>query len=213
MGALVMAHSDDQGLVLPPKLAPHQVVIVPIFKTGQLEQISEKVLPLKKELESKGVRVKFDDRDTERPGWKFAEYELLGVPVRLGLGMRDLENGTVELARRDTMTKTVVPLEGLADRIVALLDEIQESIYQKALQFRNDNITRVDSYEDFKQVLDTKAGFVSAHWDGTTETEERIKEETKATIRCIPMNNPQEEGRCILTGQPSQQRVLFARAY
>ena len=213
MGALVMAHSDDQGLVLPPKLAPIHVVIVPIYKGEQLAQISEKVIPLKKELEAQGLTVKFDDRDTERPGWKFAEYELLGVPVRLAMGMRDLENGTVELVRRDTKEKMVVPFDGLAGRIVALMDEIQQNIYQRALDFRNQHITKVDSYEEFKEVLDTKAGFVAAHWDGTPETEERIKEETKATIRCIPLNNEQEEGVCILTGKPSQQRVLFARAY
>jgi prolyl-tRNA synthetase len=213
MGALVMAHSDDEGLILPPKLAPIQVVIVPIYKAGQLEQINEKVLPLKKELEARGISVKYDDRDTERPGWKFAEYELLGVPVRLALGLRDLENGTVELVRRDTKEKASVPMDGLVDRISTLLDEIQANIYQRALNFREENTVKADSYDEFKQVLDSKPGFVLAHWDGTPETEERIKEETKATIRCIPLNNPQEAGKCILTGKPSKERVLFARAY
>lgn len=214
MGALVMAHSDDDGLVLPPKLAPIQVVIVPIFKTEEhLQQISQKALQLKQELEAKGISVKFDSRDTHKPGWKFAEYELQGIPVRIAIGQRDLENQTVEVARRDTKEKSVYAFEGLAGQVKALLDDIQANIYQKAFQFREDHTTKADSYETFKQVLDTKGGFVLAHWDGTPETEERIKEETKATIRCIALNTPAEQGSCILTGRPSEQRVYFARAY
>ncbi len=214
MGALVMAHSDDEGLVLPPKLAPIQVVIVPIYKgEEQLAMISEKVLQLKKELEAKGISVKFDDRDTERPGFKFAEWELKGVPVRIAIGARDLENGTAEIARRDTKEKSSQQFDSLATYIPALLDEIQENIYNKALNYREEHTTKVDSYEEFKQVLETKGGFVLAHWDGTPETEERIKEETKATIRCIALNTPQEDGVDMLTGKPSKQRVYFAKAY
>ncbi|EJF10906.1 MULTISPECIES: proline--tRNA ligase [Pontibacter] len=214
MGALVMAHSDDEGLVLPPKLAPIQVVIVPIYKgEEQLAQISEKVLQLKKELEAKGISVKFDNRDTERPGFKFAEWELKGVPVRLAIGARDLENGTAEVARRDTKEKSTQQFDSLATYIPALLDEIQENIYNRALTFREENTTKVDSYEEFKQVLDTKGGFVLAHWDGTPETEERIKEETKATIRCIALDTPEEDGVDMITGKPSKQRVYFAKAY
>ncbi|MFD2246584.1 proline--tRNA ligase [Pontibacter ruber] len=214
MGALIMAHSDDEGLVLPPKLAPIQVVIVPIYKGDeQLAQISEKVLQLKKELEAKGISVKYDDRDTERPGFKFAEWELKGVPVRIAIGARDLENGTAEVARRDTKEKGSQQFDSLATYIPALLDEIQENIYSKALNFREENTTKVDTYEEFKQVLETKGGFVLAHWDGTSETEERIKEETKATIRCIALNTPEEEGVDMLTGKPSKQRVYFAKAY
>jgi prolyl-tRNA synthetase len=214
IGALIMAHSDDEGLVLPPKLAPIQVVIVPIFKKEeQLQEITEKVLPLQKELEARGIRVKFDHRDTQTPGWKFAEYELQGVPVRMAIGQRDLQNQTVEVARRDTKEKAVYAIAGLADRVVSLLDEIQTNIYQKALRFREEHTTKVDSYEEFKQVLDTKGGFVLAHWDGTAETEERVKEETKATIRCIALNSPEEAGACMVTGRPSKQRVYFARAY
>ncbi|WP_162427975.1 proline--tRNA ligase [Pontibacter pudoricolor] len=214
MGALVMAHSDDEGLVLPPKLAPIQVVIVPIYKgEEQLAQISEKVLKLKKELEAKGISVKFDDRDNERPGFKFAEWELKGVPVRLAIGARDLENGTAEVVRRDTKEKSSQQFDGLATYIPALLDEIQESIYNKALNYREEHTTKVDSYEEFKEVLETKGGFVLAHWDGTPETEERIKEETKATIRCIALNTPDEDGVDMVTGKPSKRRVYFAKAY
>ncbi|MBB3836459.1 prolyl-tRNA synthetase [Runella defluvii] len=214
MGALVMAHSDDSGLVLPPKLAPIQVVIVPIYRNEeQLGQISEKVKEIMKGLKRIGISVKFDDSDANKPGWKFAEYELRGVPVRLAMGARDLENGTVEIARRDTKEKTTVSLEGIVGYIEQLLEDIQKNIYQKALAFRETNTHKVDTYEEFKQVLDEKGGFVLAHWDGTSETEDRIKDETKATIRCIPYNAPEEEGTCILTGKPSTRRVLFARAY
>ncbi|AEI50500.1 proline--tRNA ligase [Runella slithyformis] len=214
MGALVMAHSDDSGLVLPPKLAPIQVVIIPIYRSEeQLAQIFEKVKEISAGLRKKGISVKFDDSDANKPGWKFAEYELRGVPVRLAMGARDLENGTVEVARRDTKEKMTVQLEGIVDRIEALLEDIQRNIYDKALAFRTANTHRVDDYAEFKQVLDEKGGFILAHWDGTPETEERIKEETKATIRCIPYNAPEEEGKCILTGRPSTKRVLFARAY
>jgi len=214
MGALVMTHSDDSGLVLPPMLAPIQVVVVPIYKHDEeLENIRTYVKGLTTELKSKNISIKFDDRDTQRPGFKFAEYELKGVPLRIALGSRDMQNGTVELARRDTKTKETVSQEGLADRIEKLLEEIQKNIYQKAFNFRAENTTEVDDYEEFKRLLDEKPGFISAHWDGTSETVQRIKEETKATIRCIPLNNKQEEGKCILTGNPSTQRVLFARAY
>lgn len=214
MGALIMAHSDDAGLVLPPKLAPIQVVIVPIYKTDEEKAAIDKVADeLIAALKQKGISVKFDDRDTQRPGFKFAEWELKGVPARVAMGKRDLENGTVELARRDTQTKETVPQAGLADRLERLLVDIQQNIYNKALAFRTANTRDVNTYEEFKQVLDDQAGFVSAHWDGTPETEKRIKEETKATIRCIPLNNKQEEGVCIVTGKPSKQRVLFARAY
>ena len=214
MGALVMAHSDDSGLILPPKLAPIQVVIVPIYRSEeQLAHISEKVQEIMKGLKRIGISVKFDDSDANKPGWKFAEYELRGVPVRLAMGARDLENGTVEIARRDTKEKTTVALDGLVESIEKLLEDIQQRIYQKALAFREANTHKVDTYEEFKQVLDEKSGFVLAHWDGTSETEDRIKDETKATIRCIPYNAPEEEGKCILTGKPSTRRVLFARAY
>jgi prolyl-tRNA synthetase len=214
MGALIMTHSDDAGLVLPPKLAPIQVVVVPIYKHDEeLENIRTYVKGLTKELKSKGISIKFDDRDTQRPGFKFAEYELKGVPLRVAIGSRDMQNGTVELARRDTRTKETVNQEGLATHIEQLLEEIQTNIYQKAFNFRAENTTEVDTYDEFKRLLDEKPGFISAHWDGTSETEQRIKDETKATIRCIPLNNKQEEGKCILTGNPSTQRVLFARAY
>jgi prolyl-tRNA synthetase len=214
MGALIMAHSDDEGLVLPPKLAPIQVVIVPIFKgEEQLAKISEKVQALRKELLAKGISVKFDTRETQTPGWKFADYELKGVPLRIAIGPRDLENGTAEVARRDTKEKKVYPLEGLALQIETLLDDIQQNVYQKAFNFRQANTTKVDTYEAFKEVLDSKGGFILAHWDGTSQTEEKIKEETKATIRCIPMNAEPEEGKCIYSGKPSGKRVIFARAY
>jgi len=214
MGALIMAHSDDDGLILPPKLAPIHVVIVPIFKNEEeLARISEKVNGLVKDLRALGLSVKFDNRDTHKPGFKFAEYEMRGVPVRLAIGPRDLENGTVEMARRDTKEKKVVKLGDVAALIRPLLDDIQQNIYQRALNFRNEMTTRVDSYEQMKNVLDTKGGFVLAHWDGTAQTEAAIKEETKATIRCIPLDAPEEKGVCVYSGQPSVQRVLFARAY
>ncbi|WP_257668066.1 proline--tRNA ligase [Parapedobacter tibetensis] len=214
MGALIMAHSDDNGLVLPPKLAPIQVVIVPIYKTmEEREAIGELVDALHGELKSKGIAVKYDDRDTHRPGFKFAEWELKGVPVRIAIGSRDMQNGTVEIARRDIQTKETVPQEGLADHIERLLENIQRNIYDKAAAFREASMVEVDSYEEFKRVLEEKGGFVSAHWDGTVATEKRIKEETKATIRCIPLANKEEAGVCILTGKPSKQRVLFAKAY
>ncbi|HEY1007674.1 MAG TPA: His/Gly/Thr/Pro-type tRNA ligase C-terminal domain-containing protein, partial [Sphingobacteriaceae bacterium] len=214
MGALIMAHSDDAGLVLPPKLAPTQVVIVPIHKSDEdLKRITDVADELILKLKALNISVKYDDRDTQRPGFKFAEYEMKGVPVRVAIGARDLENRTAEIARRDTREKTTVAIDGLDGYIENLLAEIQSSIYAKALKFRQENTTEVNSYEEFKSVLDTKGGFISAHWDGTSETEKKIKEETKATIRCIPLNNRQEEGTCIYTGKPSSQRVLFARAY
>lgn len=214
MGALIMAHSDDAGLVLPPKLAPIQVVIVPIYRSEEeLAKISVFVDELMPKLKRLGISVKYDDRDTQRPGFKFAEYELKGVPVRLAIGGRDMENGTVELARRDTREKQTVQQEGLEIFIPQLLEEIQQNIYQKALDFRTDHITEANSYEEFKTLLDEKTGFISAHWDGTPESEQKIKEETKATIRCVPLDNKLEEGICIYSGKPSTQRVLFARAY
>lgn len=214
IGALIMAHSDDAGLVLPPKLAPIQVVIIPIYKSEEdLANISIYVHGLMAQLKGMGVSVKYDDRDTQRPGFKFAEYELKGVPIRLAIGGRDLESGTIELARRDTREKSTVSQDGLGQYIVNLLEEIQTNIYEKAQSFRETHITKVETFEEFKEILDGKAGFVSAHWDGTSETEAKIKELTKATIRCIPLNNEQEAGVCILSGKPSVQRVLFARAY
>ncbi|SDM23161.1 proline--tRNA ligase [Kriegella aquimaris] len=214
VGALIMTHSDDNGLVLPPKLAPIQVVIVPIYKgLDQLDDISEKVEPLVKELRAKGISVKFDKRDTHKPGFKFNEYELKGVPVRLAIGKRDMENGTYEVARRDTLEKEIVPMDEVVPKIEFLLEDIQRNIYQKAFDFRKDRITEVENYEEFKEVLEHKGGFISAHWDGTVETEERIKEETKATIRCIPIDAKTEVGACIITGKPSSKRVLFAKAY
>ncbi|HCB45847.1 MAG TPA: proline--tRNA ligase, partial [Algoriphagus sp.] len=216
MGALIMAHSDDNGLVLPPKLAPIQVVIVPIYRAEEeLNAISEKANEIMAALRKVGVSVKFDNRDTHKPGWKFAEYELKGVPLRIAIGPRDLENGTIELARRDTLTKSTFDLssEPIEIMIPKLLDEIQDSIYQKALSFRKEKTTEVNSWDEFQEVLNNKAGFVSAHWDGTSETEDKIKELTKATIRCIPLDQKEEEGKCILTGKPSQGRVLFAKAY
>jgi prolyl-tRNA synthetase len=214
IGALIMAHSDDSGLVLPPKLAPIQVVIVPIYRSDdELDQISAIAKELAAQLKLKNISVKYDDRDTLRPGFKFAEYEMKGVPVRLAIGGRDLENGTIEIARRDTKEKQTISRDGLVSHIEALLVDIQNTIYQKALRFREENTREANSYQEFKELLDTKAGFISAHWDGTPETEKRIKDETKATIRCIPLNNKLETGSCILTGNPSTQRVLFARAY
>jgi prolyl-tRNA synthetase len=214
IGALIMAHSDDQGLIMPPRIAPLQVVIVPIYKGEESKPIiDEKVASLIKDLKALGISVKYDNSENARPGWKFAEYELKGVPVRVAMGLRDIENNVVELARRDTKEKSTVPFDGLALHILQLLEEIQQQIFNKALAFRNENIREVNTWEEFVEILDTKAGFVSAHWDGTSETEDKIKDETKATIRCIPLDNKQEIGNCILTGNPSTQRVLFARAY
>lgn len=214
IGALVMAHSDDGGLVLPPRIAPLQVVIVPIYKGDeQKAMIAEKALAIVQQLKKKGISVKFDDNENTRPGWKFAQYEMQGVPVRLALGIRDIENNVVEVARRDTKTKETVSLEGIDVFVEQLLDAIQTNIYQKALAYRNEHITSVNSWDEFMEVLDNKGGFVAAHWDGTSETEDKIKELSKATIRCIPLDNQQETGACILTGKSSVQRVLFARAY
>lgn len=214
IGTLIMAHSDDNGLVLPPKLAPIQVVIVPIAKNEeQLKLIDENALLIKSSLEAKGITVKYDNDDKQKPGWKFAEYEMKGIPIRIAIGPRDLQNNSVEVARRDTLSKSIVSLDGLSETVAGLLEEIQQNIYARALAFREQHITPVDSYDQFKKLLDEKGGFMSAHWDGTTETELAIKEETKATIRCIPLNNPNEEGKCIYSGKPSKQRVLFARAY
>ncbi len=214
MGALIMAHSDDLGLVLPPTLAPIQVVIVPIFKgEEQLQQIDEVAYDIQAKLKSKGISVKYDNRTENKPGWKFAEYELKGVPIRIAIGPKDLENQSVEIARRDNLSKEVKPLENLDLYIEELLQTIQKAIYDKAFTFREANITKVDSYEEFKKVLEEKGGFISAHWDGTAEEEEQIKEETKATIRCIPLNNKLEEGVSLISGKPSSQRVIFAKAY
>ncbi len=214
MGALIMAHSDDDGLIIPPKLAPTQVVIIPIYKTEEeLETIAEFAKSLIEKLKQANISVKFDDRDTQRPGFKFADYELKGVPIRIAIGARDMVNGQVEIARRDTKQKQTVPQEGLDAFILNLLEEIQQNMFDKALWFRDEHITVADNYEHFKKLLDGKGGFISAHWDGTSETEQKIKEETKATIRCIPLNNKLEDGTCIYSGKPSTQRVLFARAY
>jgi prolyl-tRNA synthetase len=213
MGALIMTHSDDNGLVLPPHLAPIQVVIVPIYKNDeQRDAISARVRLIVENLEKAGVSVKYDDADNRRPGFKFADYELKGVPVRLAIGARDLENGTVELMRRDTLEKETLPLEGIEEHIEHLLEDIQENIYKKALAYRDSNIVKVDSYDEFKKKIE-EGGFLLCHWDGTPETEERIKNETKATIRCIPLDAPEEEGVCMVTGKPSHRRVIFARAY
>ncbi len=214
MGALVMAHSDDNGLVLPPKLAPTQVVFIPIYKSDdELSKISQKVNELKFSLEAKGITCHYDNRDTLKPGFKFAEYEMKGYPVRIAIGPKDMEKGTAEVARRDTLTKEFVSQDVLVEHIVKLLDDIQRNIFQKAYDFRIQHTTKVDSYEEFKQVLDDKGGFVLAHWDGTTETEEKIKEETKATIRLIPLDGEEEIGTCMITGKPSSKRVAFARSY
>jgi prolyl-tRNA synthetase len=213
IGALVMAHSDDDGLVLPPKLAPVQVVIIPIYKGDEQKQmIDEKVKLFMEDFKALGIRVKYDSDDSSRPGWKFAEYELKGVPVRIAIGARDMQNNIVEIARRDTKEKMPVSMDGLPGTVASLLNDIQHNIYNKAKIYRDKNITRADTWDDFEKLLDT-GGFIAAHWDGTAETEERIKELTKATIRCIPLNNIPEEGECILTGKPSSERVLFARAY
>jgi prolyl-tRNA synthetase len=214
VGALVMAHSDDDGLILPPKIAPLQVVIVPIFKgPEQKTAIDAKVQELVALLKKAGVRVKYDDSDYNRPGWKFAEYEMKGVPVRIAIGARDLENNVAEVARRDTKEKKSISLDGLSGTIIKLLTDIQQAMYDKAKAYQQTHITKADTWEEFEKILDTDAGFVSAHWDGTAATEDTIKQKTKATIRCIPLNNPQEDGKCILTGKPSKERVLFARAY
>ena len=214
MGAIIMGHADNNGLVLPPRLAPIQVVIIPIFKDNrQLSALSEVALKIKADLESKGISVKYDDRDNNKPGWKFADYELKGVPVRLALGPRDLQNQTVEVARRDTLTKETIPVDKIAGHIPALLENIQDNIYNKALDFRDQNTFYVDKWDDFVNILEDKGGFIMAHWDGTAETEEKIKEETKATIRCIPFDSPDEEGKCVYSGKPSARRVLFARSY
>jgi len=214
IGGLVMTHSDDEGLVLPPRIAPVQVVIVPIFKGDeQKAMIDEKMAIVVASFKAAGIRVKYDNTDNNRPGWKFAEYELKGVPIRIAVGPRDLENNQVELARRDTKEKTAISLDGLTETVTALLLEIQSNLLQRATKYRDDHITSVDTWDEFINVLDNKTGFVLAHWDGTAETEEKIKDQTKATIRCIPLDNPLEVGKCILTGNPSKQRVLFARAY
>ena len=214
MGALIMSHSDDEGLVVPPKLAPIQVAIIPIYKGGeQLDAISDKLAPVIKALKERGIRVKFDDRDNQRPGWKFAQYEFQGVPIRLALGNRDLESGKIEVARRDNKTKETIDFYGVVDHVAELLDEIQSNLFNKAKSYQDNHMTEVNSYEEFKNCLNSKGGFVLAHWDGTSETELKIKEETSATIRCIPLDNEKEEGICIFSGKPSIQRVLFAKAY
>lgn len=214
IGALVMAHSDDEGLILPPKIAPLQVVIIPIYKGDEQKKlIDEKVKLFMEDFKALGVRIKYDDDDNNRPGWKFAEYELKGVPVRIAIGARDMQNNVVEVARRDTKEKSSVSMDGLANTIIVLLNDIQENIYNKAKIFRDNSIRKADTWDEFQKLLDDKGGFISAHWDGTAETEEKIKELSKATIRCVPLDNIQEEGQCILTGNPSRERVLFARAY
>ena len=213
MGALIMTHSDDNGLVLPPKLAPIQVVIVPIYRSQeQLDSVDAKVAPIVENLKKQGISVKYDNADNKRPGFKFADYELKGVPVRLVLGARDIENGTIEVMRRDTLEKETVAIDGIEDYVVKLLDDIQANIYTKALNHRLSMTTKVDTWEEFKEQIE-KGGFILAHWDGTTETEEKIKEETKATIRCIPLDGEEEEGKCVYTGKPSKRRVIFARNY
>jgi len=214
VGALVMTHSDNKGLVLPPKLAPIQVVIIPIYNSlDQLKEISQKVAPIKKAIENSGISVKYDDRDTHKPGWKFAEYEFKGVPLRLAIGPRDIEQGTVEVARRDTLEKAIYQQTDIEKKIKNLLFQIQENLYEKALSFREMNTHKVNSWAEFKDVIENKNGFLMAHWDGTRDTEEAIKNETMATIRCIPLNNPKEEGKCVYSGKPSSQRVIFAKAY
>jgi len=214
MGAIIMGHADNHGLVLPPKLAPIQVVIIPIYKNiDQIGALSETATKIKAGLEALGISVKYDDRDNNKPGWKFADYELKGVPVRLAIGPRDLENNTIEVARRDNLTKETIPIDKVNKHIPKLLEEIQANIYNKALNFRNENTFYLDKWDDFLKVLDNQGGFIMAHWDGTAETEEKIKEETKATIRCIPFDSPDESGKCIYSGKPSKRRVLFARSY
>jgi prolyl-tRNA synthetase len=214
MGAIIMGHADNHGLVLPPKLAPIQVVIIPIYKnTEQLDALSAAVKKIKTGLEALGISVKYDDRDNNKPGWKFADYELKGVPVRLAIGPRDLENNTIEIARRDNLTKETIAIDSVIEHVPRLLDEIQANIYNKALKFREENTFKVDTWDEFLKVLDNPGGFIMAHWDGTVETEEKIKEETKATIRCIPFDSPEESGKCVYSGKPSTRRVLFARSY
>jgi prolyl-tRNA synthetase len=214
MGALIMSHSDNNGLVLPPKLAPIQVVMIPIYKGDEeLQKMTEELEKIAVKLRAKGISVKIDNRDNVRSGFKFAEYELKGVPVRLVVGPRDLANGTVEMMRRDTLEKESVALEGIENLVEATLEEMQKTIFEKALNFRNSMITKVDSWEEFKEVLENKGGFILAHWDGTTETEVAIKEATKATIRCIPFDSVDEDGVCVFSGKPSKRRVLFARSY
>jgi len=214
LGAIIMGHADNHGLVLPPKLAPIQVVIIPIYKNiEQISALSEVATKIKTGLESLGISVKYDDRDNNKPGWKFADYELKGVPVRLAIGPRDLENNTIEVARRDNLTKETIAIDKVNDYIPKLLGEIQTNIYNKALNFRKENTFYVDKWDDFLKVLDNPGGFIMAHWDGTVETEEKIKEETKATIRCIPFDSPEESGKCVYSGKPSNKRVLFARSY
>jgi prolyl-tRNA synthetase len=214
VGALIMTHSDDHGLIIPPKLAPIHAVIVPIYKNEtQRVQIAEKALQIKKNLEGTGLSVKFDNRETHKPGWKFNEYELKGVPVRLAIGPTDIENETVEVARRDTLEKKTIPQEGIEKYVSDLLEDIQDSIFQKALAFREKNTFEVDNYQEMKEILNTTGGFISAYWDGTTETENRLQEETRATIRCIPLHNESGEGKCIITGKPSKQKVLIAKGY
>ena len=214
IGAIIMAHADNHGLVLPPRLAPIQVVIIPIYKnTEQLEAISLAAGKIREGLEAAGISVKYDDRDTNKPGWKFADYELKGVPVRIAIGPRDLENGTIEIARRDTLEKEIIKTDTAVKHITALLEDIQNNIYRKASEFKKENTRYVDTWKEFVNVLDNEGGFIMAHWDGNPETEEKIKEETKATIRCIPFDSPEEDGKCIYTGKPSKRRVLFARSY
>jgi prolyl-tRNA synthetase len=214
IGAIIMGHADNHGLVLPPKLAPIQVVIIPIYKNiDQIGALSDKAIKIKTGLEAMGISVKYDDRDNNKPGWKFADYELKGVPVRLAIGPRDLENNTIEVARRDNLTKETIPIDKVYEIVPRLLDDIQTNIYNKAFNFRKENTFYVDKWEDFLKVLDNQGGFIMAHWDGTAETEEKIKEETKATIRCIPFDSPEEQGKCIYSGKPSNRRVLFARSY
>lgn len=214
MGALIMSHSDDNGLVLPPKLAPIQVVIIPIYKGAEQYEVVKKAgEQIKQRLLAEGISVKFDDRDTHKPGWKFAEYELKGVPLRIAIGERDMQNKTIEIARRDTLEKKTYPQENIEKIVKDLLEEIQKNIFEKASKYREENTYKANSWEEFVDILDNKGGFVYAHWDGSTETELAIKEKTKATIRCIPFNNKQEEGKCILTGKPSKERVLFAKSY
>ncbi|MEP6513034.1 MAG: His/Gly/Thr/Pro-type tRNA ligase C-terminal domain-containing protein, partial [Parafilimonas sp.] len=214
IGALVMAHSDDEGLILPPKIAPLQTVIIPIYKNeDEKKQVDEKAYEIVKQLKELAISVKYDDNDNNRPGWKFAEYEMKGVPVRIAIGPRDLANNNAEVARRDTKEKKTVSLDGISSYIKNLLEEIQQNIYNRAKKYLDENITQADTWDEFVKLLDEKGGFISAHWDGSAETEEKIKEQTKATIRCIPLEAKQEEGKCILTGKPSAKRVLFARAY
>jgi prolyl-tRNA synthetase len=214
MGALIMAHADNHGLVIPPKLAPLQVVIIPIYKgDGQLEGLTVVAEKIKAGLEAKGITVKYDNRDTHKPGFKFAEYELKGIPVRIAIGPRDLENKTAEVARRDTLTKETIPVDSVTEYIQRLLIDIQDNILKKAIIFKEENTFYIDSWDEFIKTLDDKGGFILAHWDGTAETEMKIKEETKATIRCIPFDSPEEEGKCIYSGKPSKKRVLFARSY